>query len=373
MQILEKMDMEGWKKANSMKPDEIIKLMVDKGLLGRGGACFPTGKKWDFALQQESDEKYLICNADEGEPGTFKDKFVMENNPENMIEGILIACYTIGANQAYIYLRREYRYLQEKLQALIDEMILKAGTEIKIDIILGAGAYICGAETAIINSIMGNRGQPYVKPPYPAVEGLFGKPTVIDNVETLANVPQVLAKDDWDPNLRLFSLSGNLKKPGVYELELGISLASLVKMGEPEGKIKAIYFGCAGGCLPFSQKWKINPEIINTTGCMLGSCTIIAVGEKQNIVDMASIIAKFFEYESCGKCTPCREGTMRALALLERISLGYANLKDIELLEELCSVIRDSSLCGLGKSATTHILTALKHFKKEFEEKCISD
>ena len=369
MQILEKTNLKAWNKAKRMKPGQIIDYLNKAGLTGRGGACFPTGKKWDFALKTESKEKYLICNADEGEPGTFKDKFIMQKNPENLIEGILIACRTIGADQAYIYLRNEYKYLKRKLERTIKQVKEKARTKIAIEIILGQGAYICGEETAIINSIQGKRGQPYYKPPFPAVEGLFGKPTVIDNVETLANVPLAIAKKDWDPYLRLFSLSGNLKKPGVYELPLGISLAELIEKGEPENKIKAVYFGCAGGCMPFN-KCKVDVPTINSTGCMLGSCTIIAVDEKYDIVDMAAVVAKFFEFESCGKCTPCREGTMRVLALLEKISLGYANMSDLELLEELCQVIRESSLCGLGQSSTTHITTALRHFRNEFEEKC---
>lgn len=372
MQILEKSDLEAWRKAKDMKPAEVISLLNEKELTGRGGACFPAGKKWEFALKSDSGQKYVICNADEGEPGTFKDKYIILNNPETLIEGILIACKTIGANQAYIYLRREYRYLEEELQKTIKDIIKKADTDIKIEIVLGAGAYICGEETAIMNSIEGRRGQPYYKPPFPAVQGLFGKPTVINNVETLANVPLAILKDDWEPGLRLFSLSGNVKNPGVYEMPLGTSLKELIDLGKPEKSIKAIYFGCAGGCIPFNQEWKIDLKFINSTGCMLGSCTMIAVDESQSIVDMAVMIAKFFEYESCGKCTPCREGSMRILQLLEKISLGYANMEDLKLLEELCCVIRDSSLCGLGQSSTIHILTALRHFREEFEEKCRS-
>ncbi len=370
MQILEKSGLEAWKKAKEMKPEKVISLLNKKGLAGRGGACFPAGTKWEFALNSESDKKYVICNADEGEPGTFKDKYIIINNPETLVEGILIACNTIGAKHAYIYLRREYRYLEKNLTKIIKKIIKKADTDIQIDIVLGAGAYICGEETAIIRSIEGRRGQPYYKPPFPAVEGLFGKPTIINNVETLANVPLAIIKDDWNPNLRLFSLSGNLKNPGIYEMPLGTSLKELIALGKPEKSIKAIYFGCAGGCIPFNQEWKIDPEFINSTGCMLGSCTMIAVDESQSIVDIVTIIAKFFEYESCGKCTPCREGSMRILSLLEKISLGYANMDDIKLLEELCCVIRDSSLCGLGQSSTMHILTALKNFREEFEEKC---
>lgn len=372
MRILEKSGLKAWEKAKAMKPEEVTALLNKKGLTGRGGACFPTGKKWEFALNAEGDEKFVICNADEGEPGTFKDKFIINNNPETLIEGILIACNTIGAKQAYIYLRREYQYLEQDFNKVISKVIKKAETDIRIEIVLGAGAYICGEETAIINSIEGKRGQPYYKPPFPAVEGLFGKPTVINNVETLANVPLAILNQDWDSSLRLFSLSGNLKKPGVYELPLGASFQEITELGEPEKKLKAVYFGCAGGCIPFNQGKKIDPKVINSTGCMLGSCTIIAIDENQSIVDVATNIAKFFEFESCGKCTPCREGNMRVLKLLEKISLGYASMDDIELLEELCCVIKDSALCGLGQSATIHILTALKHFREEFEGKCKS-
>jgi NADH:ubiquinone oxidoreductase subunit F (NADH-binding) len=369
MQILRETKMAGLKRAMELGPDGVIKLLKEKGLTCRGGAMFTTGQKWEMVKNAPGDERFVICNADEGEPGTFKDRLIIEKNPATLIEGIMIAANTVGAKKAYIYLRGEYTCLKEGLQENIDKLTAKS--DMDIEIFMGSGAYICGEETAIIKSIEGYRGQAQLKPPFPTTKGLFGKPTLINNVETLANVPLALCFDDWDNRLRLFSLSGNVQHPGVYELPMGTLLSKLVGLGSPANKVKAVYFGCFGGCLPY-EKFKdmpLSPEAVCQGECMIGSCTLIVVDENHSIVDVAANIAKFYEFESCGKCTPCREGTMRVLAILENISEGDAKKADLATLKELSEVIRDTSFCGLGKTATIHLLNALKYFRDEFEEK----
>lgn len=368
MQIIKKTNGMAYKKAIKLGQKKTINLIKKKGLTGRGGANFPTGIKWEQVLTAKSDEKYIICNSDEGEPGTFKDKFIWINNPQAVIEGILIASFCVGAKQAYIYLRGEYEYLKKNILKAINSVLKKTKSKTEIEIVIGAGAYVCGDETAIIQSIEGKRGQPQQKPPFPTIKGLFGKPTAINNVETLANAAQAILFNDWNKDLRLFSLSGNVTKPGVYELPLGTKLSRLIELGKPKNKIKAVYFGCFGGCLPYKDI-ELSPEKVCGKDCMLGSCTIIAVDEKQSIVDLATNVSKFYEFESCGKCTPCREGTMRVLAMLENISLRKAKKKDLETLRELCEVIKESSFCGLGQTATVHVLTSLKYFKKEFDSR----
>lgn len=369
MQILRKTNLEAYKKAKKIGPKKIIKILEDKDLRGRGGASFPTGQKWEMVLKEKAKEKYLICNADEGEPGTFKDKFILENNPELIIEGLLIAAYTINATEAFIYLRGEYEALENKLKRVIKKVRDKTKAKTKINIIIGQGAYICGDESAIISSIEGKRGQPYKRPPFPTEKGLYGKPTIINNLETLSNVPLAILFDDWDKNQVLYSISGDVKKPGVYEEKLGTSLGELIEKAKPKHKPKAVYFGCFGGCMPVSNI-KVNSKNICGKECMLGAHTLIVVDETHSIVDVATNIAKFYEFESCGKCTPCREGTLRVLNILEHISLGEAKKKDIETLEELSEVIKETSFCGLGQTSTNHVLTALKYFREEFEEKC---
>jgi NADP-reducing hydrogenase subunit HndC len=368
MQILRKTELKALEKAKALGPDKIIALIKDKGVLGRGGAAFPTGKKWEFSYKISSDEKFVICNADEGEPGTFKDKFILTYNPEVLIEGILIAANTISAKQAYIYLRGEYEYLEKNLKRVIDDVVKKSGLNIKIDIVVGAGAYVCGDETAIIKSIEGFRGHPYYKPPFPPVEGLFGKPTIIDNVETLANVSQAILFDDWDKNLRLMSVSGSLDKPSLLELPYNTKLSEVIERCEPKGKIKAVYFGCFGGCMPYSDI-ELTPENVSKNSCSVGSYTIVAVDEDHPILEVALSIAKFYVRESCGKCTPCREGTIRVLEILEKMDKGDATKEDLDTLKELSEHIRDTSLCGLGQTATVHVINALKYFGKEYEAK----
>lgn len=369
MQILEKTNLKAYEKAKRIGPRKTINLLKKKGLKGRGGSGFPTGEKWEIVSKEKSKEKYIICNADEGEPGTFKDKFILENNPEIVIEGLLIGAYSINATEAYIYLRGEYEHLEEKLRKLIKNIKKKINSKIKINLIIGQGAYICGDETAIISSIEGKRGEPIKRPPFPTTKGLFGNPTVINNLETLANVPLAILFDKWEVNKVLYSISGDVNKPGVYEEKLGIRLSELIEKAEPKNKVKAVYFGCFGGCIPFSDI-EITSENICGKECMLGAHTIIVVDETHSIPELATIIAKFYEFESCGKCTPCREGTLRVLNILENICMGDAKKEDLDFLQELAKVITETSFCGLGQTSMQHILTALKYFRKEFEEKC---
>lgn len=365
MNILQKTNLEAWKMVNELGAEGTIELLKKKGLTGRGGACFLTGLKWEVARKAKSDEKFVICNADEGEPGTFKDKLILEKNPENVIEGILIASYCINAKQAYIYLRGEYHYLKNKLEDTIKKVLEDAKSKLKIEIIEGAGAYICGDETAIIASIENKRGYPHFKPPYPPQKGLFDKPTVINNVETLANVPLAIVNEDWNDDLRLFSLSGDVSKPGVYEIKVGTKLGEIAKIAGAKDA-KAVYFGASGGCIPYNPNFVINADHVCKEDAMLGSCSLIFVSKKRNILDLAINIAQFFKHESCGKCTPCREGDVHVLNLLGKIKSGNADKNDLALLEKLAIFIRDNSLCGLGQSCTNHVLTALKYFREDF-------
>lgn len=371
MQIDTKTDFRSFDSAIKLKPAKLIEKIKKSGLKGRGGAGFPTGLKFEFTAKEKNENKILICNADEGEPGTFKDRYIIYHNPDLLIEGIAIAAYAIGAKRAYIYLRIEYDYLKEKLEKAIKKRKKHFDKiNLKLDIFEGAGAYVCGDETAILNSIEGKRGEPRNKPPFPAQHGVWGLPTCIDNVATLANIPLILQdKPKWQ-ELYLFSLSGNLQRPGVYESKKGIKAKELIQKGEPSEKIKALFFGAAGGCVPYSDNLILDDDSIKKKGAMLGSCTIIAISKSQSIPQICKNIAQFFVHESCGKCTPCREGNYRQLQLLEKICAGEATKQDLVLLEELATMINTTSFCGLGKASNTHILTALKYFKKEFEDLC---
>ncbi len=369
MQILRKTELKGWKKAKQLGPESVISLVKKKGLTGRGGAGFPAGQKWAAVASQPEKERYVICNADEGEPGTFKDRLIIEKNPETLVEGIIICAYAVRAKKAYIYLRAEYTCLMKSLQKAVSKVLKESKADLDIEIFLGAGAYVCGSETGIISSIEGLRGQPRLKIPYPTTEGLFGKPTVVNNVETLANVPHLLVFEDWTDKLRLHCISGDVNKPGVYELPMGTKLSEIMEMAEPKLRPKAVYFGCFGGCMPYkgNEDMALNPENVCGENCMLGSCTLIVADESKSILEISTNIAKFYEFESCGKCTPCREGTMRILAILERISLGKGRQEDLQTLQDLGEVMRDTSFCGLGQTASHHILNGLKFFREEFE------
>ena len=380
MQILHQTNLEAFKLAKELGPEKVLEILEKKTLVGRGGASFPVAKKWKMALnskkQNKKDEIFLICNADEGEPGTFKDRFILKNNPETLIEGILIASYVLQAKTAFIYLRNEYDYLRPHLERKIREILKKAKMENKlsIEIVRGAGAYICGEETAIMQSIMGFRGQSNYKPPYPTDEGLWGMPTVLNNVETLTCVPQALLFQEWNPNIRLLSISGDVENSGIYEWELGVKLSTILDTIKPVEEIKAISFGCFGGIMPVNSNnadEKINIETICKEDCQHGAFTLIFIGKSRNIADICMSIAKFYTYESCGKCTPCREGTIRVLNLLKKIRDKQATQEDLKLLEEISHHIKETSLCGLGQSSTNHIITSLEHFRKDFEENLI--
>jgi len=366
MKILEKVNLKAWKKVNELGADVAIGMLKKRGLTGRGGACFLTSLKWELAKKAKGDEKFVICNADEGEPGTFKDKLILENNAENVVEGILIAAYCVGAKQAYVYLRGEYHYLRERLEGAIRGVLTNTKSKIKIDIIEGAGAYICGDETAIISSIENKRGYPHFKPPYPPQKGLYGKPTVINNVETLANVPLAIVDSEWSDELRLFSLSGDVAKPGVYEIKMGAKLGEIAKLAGAKD-VKAVYFGASGGCVPYNANFTVSVDHVCKEEAMLGACSLIFVSKKRDMLDLAINIAQFFKHESCGKCTPCREGNVHVLHLLDKIKFGKASNSDLALLEKLSIIIRDTALCGLGQSCTNHVLTALKKFPGDFK------
>ena len=366
MQILKKTNLKGLENARKLGPLGVVETIRKNKVLGRGGGGFPTAKKWKMVLDVKSDERFLVCNADEGEPGTFKDRFIIMKNPETLIEGIIIASETIGAKEAFIYLRGEYYNLKQKLERTIKKILKESNSKISIEIIVGAGSYVCGEETAIIKSIEGYRGQPNYKPPYPTIEGIKGKPTVINNVETLVNVAQALGLKNYNTNLRLFSVSGSVEKPGVYEYPIGSKLSKIIGNAKPRNKPKAIYFGCFGGCMAFKDM-EMTLENICGEDCSHGAFTIIVVDDKTSIIDISFTASKFFTFESCGKCTPCREGNIQLLLLLKKFRRGDATKKDLETMKELALHIKETSLCGLGQTSTNHFLTALEHFPEEFE------
>ncbi|MCK4997418.1 NADH-quinone oxidoreductase subunit F [Candidatus Pacearchaeota archaeon] len=367
MQVLRETNLQGLALAKKLGKKGTLELLAKRGLVGRGGASFPTHKKWERALSVKTNERFLICNADEGEPGTFKDKFLIKNNSETLIEGILIAAFVLDAKRCFIYLRAEYDSLRLELEKIIKKVLKKSKMKVSIEIVRGAGAYVCGEETAIIQSIMGRRGQPMEKPPYPTIKGLWGKPTVLNNVTTLTCVPQALLYEDWNPNYRLFSISGEVEHPGVYEWELGVKMSTILGTVKPKGKMKAMSFGCFGGIMPVYKSNRVSPALICDKNCHHGAYSLIFVGEKKNIVDVNLSMAKFYTYESCGKCTPCREGTIRLVELLKKIKSGQATNKDLKLLKELANHIQETSLCGLGASCGNHILTGMKNFKKDYK------
>ncbi|NCN86909.1 NADH-quinone oxidoreductase subunit F [archaeon] len=372
MQITKKTKLKGLKKTREIGPLGVVETLRKKKVTGRGGAGFLVAKKWKSVMDTKSDVKYLICNGDEGEPGTFKDKFIIMNNSETLIEGIIIAAETIGAKTVYFYLRGEYVNLRKFLENKIKKVLQKSNSNIEIIVVMGAGAYICGEETAIIKSIEGYRGQPSYKPPFPWQEGLWEKPTVVNNVETFVHVAQALCFKDYNPNLKLYSVSGSVKKPGIYEELSGEKLSKIISKAKPINKPKAIYFGCFGGCKPYKEM-KLIPKTICGDDCVHGAASLIVADNKTSAIDMAYIISKFFTHESCGKCTPCREGNIQILLLLKKLRKGEATKKDFELLKELSLHIQETSLCGLGQTSTKHLLNAMKHFKKEFTDLLVKE
>ncbi len=382
----------GLNKALHMTQQEVIDCVSKSGLRGRGGAGFPTGRKWQFAYNEKNDEKYIICNGDEGDPGAFMDRSIIEGNPMNVIEGMMIAGYAIGARNGYFYIRAEYPVAVERLQkaikmcedaGLLGDHILGTDFSFRCHIRLGAGAFVCGEETALLNSIEGKRGMPRPRPPFPAVKGLWGKPSVINNVETLANVPYIL-KEGWEKyaaigtegskGTKVFALGGKVNNVGLVEVPMGTTLRQLIfdiGGGIPNGKkFKAIQTGGpSGGCLTEKDlDTPIDYDSLIARGSMMGSGGAIVMDEDNCMVDVAKFYMTFICDESCGKCSPCRIGTKRLLEILEKITDGRGTLEDIDRLEELAKIVKDNSLCGLGQTAPNPILSTLASFRDEYIE-----
>lgn len=373
------------------KPELVIDEIKESGLRGRGGAGFPTGRKWALAYDQDSEEKYVVCNADEGDPGAYMDRSVLEGDPHSVIEGMAIAAYAIGAQKGYVYVRAEYplaikrlnhAIVQARKAGLLGKNILGSYFSFDLEIRVGAGAFVCGEETALLNSIEGKRGEPRKKPPFPAQSGLFGKPTVINNVETFANIPAIMTrgaaffKSIGVPNnsgTKVFSLAGKVNTTGLIEVPLGINLRKIIfdiGGGIPGGKKfkGALTGGPSGGVIPASKiDVAIDYESLQALGSMMGSGGLIVMDEDSCMVDIAKFFLKFTVDESCGKCVPCREGTKQMLHLLEKITSGQGVEGDIERLEELGETIKQTSLCNLGQSAPNPVLSTIRWFREEYE------
>ena len=375
-----------------MSPDEVIDVISKSGLRGRGGAGFPTGKKWSFAKAEENEQKYIVCNADEGDPGAFMDRSILEGDPHCVLEAMAIAGFAIGANQGYIYVRAEYPIAVQRLKIAINQAreygllggnVLGTGFKFDVDIRLGAGAFVCGEETALLESIEGKRGQPRVKPPYPASKGLFGKPTVINNVETLANVTKIILNGaDWYASIgtenskgtKVFALGGNVNNVGLVEVPMGTTLREIVYDiggGIPKGReFKAAQTGGpSGGCIPAEHlDTPIDYESLASIGSMMGSGGLIIMDDTKCMVSLAKFYLDFTVKESCGKCTPCRIGTKRMLEILEKLCSGQGEEYDIYRLEKLAINIKKASVCGLGQTAPNPVISTLKYFREEFRE-----
>ncbi|MFR9215592.1 MAG: NADH-quinone oxidoreductase subunit NuoF [Ruthenibacterium sp.] len=375
-----------------MTPEQVIQTMLDSGLRGRGGAGFPTGLKWKFAAGNKADQKYVCCNADEGDPGAFMDRSILEGDPHVVIEAMAIAAYAIGASQGYVYIRAEYPIAVQRLTIAINQAreygllgknIFGTSFCFDLDIKLGAGAFVCGEETALMTSIEGKRGEPRPRPPFPAVKGLFAKPTILNNVETYANVPQIILKGaDWFASMgtekskgtKVFALGGKIKNTGLVEIPMGTTLRTIVEEiggGIPGGKkFKAAQTGGpSGGCIPASLiDTPIDYDNLIAIGSMMGSGGLIVMDEDTCMVDIAKFFLEFTVDESCGKCTPCRVGTKRLLELLTKITDGKGTMEDLDKITELAEFIKANSLCGLGQTAPNPVLSTLRYFRDEYEE-----
>ena len=373
-----------------MTPDQVIQTIKDSGLRGRGGGGFPTGVKWSFAAAQPAGQKYVCCNADEGDPGAFMDRSVLEGDPHVVLEAMAIAGYAIGASQGYIYVRAEYPIAVKRLEIAINQArengllgknILGTGFDFDIELRLGAGAFVCGEETALMTSIEGHRGEPRPRPPFPAVKGLFERPTVLNNVETYANIPQIILKGaDWFASMgtekskgtKVFALGGKIHNTGLVEVPMGTTLREIVEEiggGIPNGKkFKAAQTGGpSGGCIPASLiDIPVDYDNLISIGSMMGSGGLIVMDEDTCMVDIAKFFLEFTVDESCGKCTPCRIGTKRLLEMLNKITKGKGTMEDLDKMEELCYHIKANSLCGLGQSAPNPVLSTLKYFRDEY-------
>jgi NADH-quinone oxidoreductase subunit F len=361
------------KALEEMSPVDVIEEVKASGLLGRGGAGFPCGVKWELASKSKDGDRYLICNADEGEVGTFKDRYIIQNNPFSLIEGLAIAAYAIGTKKAYIYLREEYHYLLGVLQNAVDKTKEKGYLDgVEIEIREGAGSYICGEESALMNSIEGKRGEVRFRPPFPPTSGLFEKPTVINNVETLVNVPHIVLKgaewykkigSDKSKGTKIFSVSGDVERPGVYEMEMGCELRELVVDLAGADRIKMVQVGgSTGGIVPYSM---LSTPLSYET--VLGSGAVVVLDESRDVIDFLYRTMEFLNEESCGLCTPCREGTEVMVEILGRMVKGEGVQEDIQILEDLSDAMMLSSLCALGQTAAVPVLDTLKYFRNDFE------
>jgi len=374
-----------------MTPEEVIAEIKESGLRGRGGAGFPTGLKWEFTRQTPGEKKYVICNADEGDPGAFMDRSLLEGDPHRIIEGMIIAAYAIGADEGYIYVRAEYPLAIRRLEIALEqareygflgENIFNSGFSFDLKIKKGAGAFVCGEETALMASIEGNRGMPRPKPPFPSVSGLWGKPTNINNVETFANVPYIICQgaevykaigSEKSTGTKVFALTGKINNTGLVEVPMGMTIREIIyDIGggvSNGGELKAVQIGGpSGGCIPADLlDLPIDYESLQEAGAMMGSGGMVVMDNSTCVVDVARFFLKFTQNESCGKCTPCREGTKRMLEILDRICSGEGREGDLELLEELGEHIINTSLCQLGGSAPTPVLSTLHHFRDEYE------
>ena len=374
-----------------MTPDEVIQVVTDSGLRGRGGGGFPTGKKWAFCKPVQAPQKYVVCNADEGDPGAFMDRSVLEGDPHVIIEAMTIAGYAVGATKGYIYVRAEYPIAVKRLQiaigqareyGLLGKNIFGSGFDFDLTIRLGAGAFVCGEETALMTSIEGNRGEPRPRPPFPAIKGLYASPTVENNVETFANIPQIILRGaEWFASMgterskgtKVFALGGKIKNTGLVEIPMGTTLREIIENiggGIPNGKkFKAAQTGGpSGGCIPMSLiDTPVDYDNLTAIGCMMGSGGLIVMDEDNCMVDMAKFFLTFTVDESCGKCTPCRVGTKRMMEILEKITSGKGELEDLDKLEQLAMYIKQNSLCGLGQTAPNPVLATLKFFRDEYE------
>ncbi|MDD4550549.1 MAG: NADH-quinone oxidoreductase subunit NuoF [Syntrophomonadaceae bacterium] len=372
-------------KARSMEQKALIEEIKKSNLRGRGGAGFNCGQKWSFAYQAMSEQKYVICNADEGEPGTYKDRLIMENDPHTLLEGMAICGYAIGANKGYIYLRGEYPHLMDVLNTAIQQAgekeLLK---DFAIEVRSGAGAYVCGEETALIESLEGKRGEPRFKPPYPPLEGLWNQPTIVNNVETFANVAVILEKGaEWYasigapayPGTKVFTLTGDVNNKTFFEVPTNTTIRELIfKLGGGIAggkKFKAVQIGGTSGAF-IPEELLDTPvafDAMSAVGATLGSGAVFVLDESRDLVDVVTRIAGFFEHESCGKCAPCREGTARVCEMMNKVNAGQGSAGDVSLLERLGRVMSYSCLCGLGQAAPAPVLTTIKHFKADYNAK----
>ncbi len=374
-----------------LTPAQVVEEITRSGLRGRGGAGYPTGLKWATVAKMPPGQKYVVCNGDEGDPGAFMDRSVLESDPHRMLEGMAIAGYAVGATQGYIYVRAEYPLAIKRLQKAIQQakrlgilgsQIFNSPFDFRVDIRMGAGAFVCGEETALLASVEGGRGTPRPRPPYPAQSGLWGCPTLINNVETLATIPSILIKGaDWFASIgtekskgtKIFSLTGKIANTGLIEVPMGISLREIVEEmggGVPDGSVKAVQTGGpSGGCIPATHlDTSVDYESLGKLGSMMGSGGMVVMGQDTNMVEVAKFYMEFCRDESCGKCIPCRAGTVQLYELLQKLVQRQATLADLDRLEELCKMVQRTSLCGLGQSAPNPILSTLRYFREEYLE-----